>query len=200
MNFIEIKNEAKISLETCRWNFFFVIFVAALVSSITTPIGIGFVSPPLIMVGLYYVSRNILKTKISNFNLLWEYLKNIQFALKIVGCYLLYMLVVVCGLILFIIPGVIFYYQFFMAFNLLADNPNLDILDALKQSRDLMKGHKFEFFLFQLSFIGHFLLLVVTLGIYGIYFLPYYYTAQTNYYLHLTKQNIFREESLEVIS
>ncbi len=82
-----------------------------------------------------------------------------------------------------------------MTLNLLADDPELDVPDSLRKSRDLMNGHKKECFLFVLSFIGHFLFTLITFRLYGLYFLPYFQAANVNYYVRPTKQNFVKEES-----
>jgi uncharacterized membrane protein len=112
-----------------------------------------------------------------------------------VAAFLLFSVIIGAGMFFFIVPGIIFCLMFGMTFNLMADDPELDVLDALRKSRDLMNGHKKEYFLFVLSFIGHFLLTAITFGLYGIYFLPYFQAANVNYYVHLTKQNFVKEES-----
>ena len=70
----------------------------------------------------------------------------------------------------------------------------MKILDALKESKELMMGHKGELFVFHLSFIGHAFLIIITFGLYALYFMPYFATADTNYYLHLTRQKRIEEQ------
>ena len=55
--------------------------------------------------------------------------------------------------ILLIIPGIIKSYSYSQALNLMKDDPSISIMDALDQSRKLMKGNKWKYFLLQLSFI-----------------------------------------------
>jgi uncharacterized membrane protein len=45
-----------------------------------------------------------------------------------------------------------------------------------------MKGHKCDFFIFQLSFIGWYLLVGLTFGIMSIYVIPYVQIATANFY------------------
>lgn len=47
-------------------------------------------------------------------------------------------------------------------------------------------GYKWRIFVFQLSYLGWYLLDIFTLGILGIFYVsPYYYAAQTEVYRHL---------------
>lgn len=53
----------------------------------------------------------------------------------------------------------------------------------------MMYGHKAEYFVLQLSFIGWYLLAVITLGIASFWVNPYVKITNANYYLQL-KENI----------
>lgn len=83
---------------------------------------------------------------------------------------------------LFIIPGIIFYYRYYFATAIMADNPNIKAGQALKISSKMTDGHKGELFALDLSFIGWAILTVLTVGILSIYALPYYVTTRTLYY------------------
>ena len=80
--------------------------------------------------------------------------------------------------LLFIIPGIIYGYKVYFTDYILADNPNLTWREALALSKKITKGHKGELFVFDLSFIPWFLLIIVTLGIASIYVTPYIMTAK----------------------
>ena len=58
---------------------------------------------------------------------------------------------------------------------------------AYKVSEKMMDGHKWEYFVFQLSFIGWYLLCGLTLGILYIWVLPYVTVANTMWYEELKK-------------
>ena len=87
------------------------------------------------------------------------------------------------GLVFLIIPGIIIGIGFSQVTPYIADNPEAGIIDAIRESWALMKGHKMEYFLFILSFIGCILLCVLVLP--AIYVLPYLSFADTIYYTHL---------------
>ena len=56
--------------------------------------------------------------------------------------------------ILFVIPGVIAYYRYSVAFFLLADNPTMSPFTAMALSKYYMRGNKANRFVLDLSFIG----------------------------------------------
>ena len=52
----------------------------------------------------------------------------------------------------------------------------------IKSSRKLMKGYKFKRFTLDLSFIGWFLLVIITFGLAGLYVWPYHYASQMHFH------------------
>ena len=91
--------------------------------------------------------------------------------------------------LLFLIPGIIKGLSYSMAPYLLADCPNVKAKDALKLSMRIMAGHKWELFVFELSFIGWGLLSCLTLGILDIFFTqPYMNSATACWYLEAREQ------------
>ena len=87
--------------------------------------------------------------------------------------------------LLFIIPGIIAAYRYSMAFYIMADNDDISAMDALRQSKEMMIGHKWELFKLHLSFIGWIILSCVAFGIGFIFLSPYMNTATTNFYEYL---------------
>lgn len=63
--------------------------------------------------------------------------------------------------LLFIIPGIIAYYRYRLAFYILIENPQVSPLEAISISKALMRGNKFKLFCLDLSFIGWALLAVI---------------------------------------
>ncbi|CEI72647.1 MULTISPECIES: DUF975 family protein [Romboutsia] len=91
----------------------------------------------------------------------------------------------VIGTFLFVIPGIIVMLMFSQSYYILAENPELSIMDCLKKSANMMKGFKWELFILELSFLGWAILCVFTLGIGFLWYTPYYYTTLGNFYLNL---------------
>jgi len=86
------------------------------------------------------------------------------------------------GCILLIVPGIIVGLGLTLVPYILAENPDMGAMDIIKMSWNKMKGHKWEYFVLVLSFIGWFLLDVLTLGIAGIFYIhPYAYQTFANY-------------------
>lgn len=89
--------------------------------------------------------------------------------------------------ILFIIPGIIAALSYSMVYMLYADDQSSTAMDYLDQSKELMHGYKWNYFVFGLSFLGWELLSVLTFGILLIWVLPYYTVAEVMYYDELKK-------------
>jgi len=82
--------------------------------------------------------------------------------------------------LLLIVPGIIKGFAYALVSFLLADEKYKDLgyMDVLKKSEEMMNGHKMDLFVFELSFIGWWLLAGLTFGILLIWLLPYYSTAK----------------------
>lgn len=64
---------------------------------------------------------------------------------------------------LFIVPGIIKSYSYSQALNILKDNPEIGIMDAITASRKLMDGKKGQLFVLQLTFILWYVVPVIVL-------------------------------------
>jgi uncharacterized membrane protein len=89
--------------------------------------------------------------------------------------------------LLLIIPGIVKGLGYSMAFYIMYDNPEIKPLEALKKSQIMMKGHKGELFLLELSFIGWALLCILTLFIGLLWLYPYMSLSLTNFYENLKR-------------
>lgn len=76
--------------------------------------------------------------------------------------------------LLFIVPGIIKAYEYYMVPYLLGENPNLSTDDAFQMSKEMMDGHKWNTFVLQLSFIGWDLLAAFTLGLVHVFYVTPY--------------------------
>jgi len=90
--------------------------------------------------------------------------------------------------LLFIIPGIVKCFSYSMAFFILRDNPEIGALEAITRSRKMMNGYKGKLFGLSLSFIGWWLLSILTLGIGLLWLGPYISASLANFYEDL-KQN-----------
>jgi uncharacterized membrane protein len=91
--------------------------------------------------------------------------------------------------LLFIIPGFIKMYSYSMAMYIQQDQDNKDWNFCIKKSMEMMKGHKWELFVLDLSFIGWYLVGLLCLGIGVLWVNPYHQMARANFYLELVKLN-----------
>ena len=85
-------------------------------------------------------------------------------------------------MLLFFIPGVIMSYAYSMAIYIAADHPELTPMECIKRSKELMKGHKWNLFVLDLTFIGWMLLAMLTGGILTLFVAPYQEMARAEFY------------------
>ena len=86
------------------------------------------------------------------------------------------------GCILFIIPGIIISLGYSMINYIYIDNPEVGITEVMKKSREMMKGHKWEYFCLTLSFLGWMILGIFTLGLLYFWLIPYMNATYANFY------------------
>lgn len=84
--------------------------------------------------------------------------------------------------LLLIVPGIIKSFSYAMAMYIWSENKEMGALEAINKSKKMMDGHKMDYFVLGLSFIGWILLGCITLGIALIYVIPYMETTMANFY------------------
>ncbi|WP_411170375.1 DUF975 family protein [Clostridium sp. MB05] len=201
MNRLELKSKAKKQLRG-RWGVALItVFVANLIinssitketidffgefsSSVSISINIisllfgGVISVGLSKFLLNFITNNEepqFKDLFSNFNIYF----------KTLGLYILMMLAIGIATLFLIIPGIIVALMFSQAFYILAEDPSKRIFECLEESSNMMSGHKWDFFVLELSFIGWWLLAILTFGIAGLWISPYQNLTEANFYLSL---------------
>lgn len=100
---------------------------------------------------------------------------------KILGMFLMGLFIALWTLLL-IIPGIIKTFSYAMTPFILHEYPTVGVNDAIDISRKMMKGHKLDLFLLELSFIGWAFLCVLTLGIGFLWLTPYMQTSISIFY------------------
>lgn len=99
----------------------------------------------------------------------------------------LWAIIPIAGFVIVIIK----YYSYYLTPYILADCPNVRAQDALALSKRIMAGHKWQLFVFGLSFIGWDILNLFTLGLLGVFYVgPWKQAAFAGWYLER------REEAL----
>lgn len=133
----------------------------------------------------------------------WNLFDGFGMFFRIVWLYILMGIFTFLWTLLFLFPGIIAFYRYRMAVYLLLEHPEMSAMDCIRESKRLMKGHKWELFVFDLSFIGWALLIffvdgfgsglgltlfgVVGLGYIGhVFFLPYTQLSYSIYYRQLS--------------
>ena len=202
MNRAEIKQEAKAKIKGNLWNIIWPILVIGAVESILmslfggTPdfsnmekveiptsylVATGVIGILMGIVNAGYIKYIINFTRTGKFNTsdilntAKEKWLNILIANILVG-----VIVGLCSL-LFVIPGIIMALAYSFVTYLVVDT-DVSGSDALSKSREMMKGYKWDLFVFGLSFIGWFILAPFTLFILFIWLMPYMTVAETIYY------------------
>ncbi len=89
---------------------------------------------------------------------------------------------------LLVIPGIVKSISYSQALYIFAEHPDMEPNEAISASRKMMQGHKWEYFLFVLSFLGWFLLTLLTCGILLVYVAPYWQEAQVAFYRSLVQR------------
>lgn len=84
--------------------------------------------------------------------------------------------------LLFVIPGIIASFSYAMTPFVLAENPGMTATAAITESKILMQGNKWRLFCLELSFIGWYILGVLTFGIAYIWVIPYHQAAMAAFY------------------
>lgn len=96
---------------------------------------------------------------------------------------------VAATLIFFLVTATIISIHYSQVFYLVLDCPTLSARELLAESKSLMKGHKGGYFYLIISFLGVFLLTVLTFGIGTLWVYPYFMSVKANYYLDLTAES-----------
>lgn len=94
--------------------------------------------------------------------------------------------------LLLIVPGIVASLGYSQVFYILNDQPELEAMEALRASKELMDGHKLEYLLLQLSFLPWMLLCVFILPMF--YVVPYISATNAAYYDYLLVSSGMVEE------
>lgn len=98
--------------------------------------------------------------------------------------------------ILLIVSGTTFLYDYAMVRYLMIKTPNLEIMEAMKQSKSMMHGNKMKLFLLDLSFIGWIIPCII--HFYTGFFWLYTYMCQTRIQFFLEIDKPLNDEQMNV--
>lgn len=103
------------------------------------------------------------------------------------GVSLLSTLIVSLYFCLLIIPGLIALISYSMVNYIIAEDEEIKVYEVLNKSRTMMRGYKLDYFLFNFSFIGWYILGIFTFGLAYLYVIPYVQLSNTLYYEELKR-------------
>lgn len=189
----QMKSLAKLQIEGKIGSLFWLSVVASFLSTVAGSFpGVGFVASFVISsamsLGMIYVHFRIAADPIyrprvrdlfDGFNNFWPFLK----------VTLLTSLFTALWSLLFVVPGIIKAISYSQAPYIIAENPNMPAMEALRQSEAMMNGKKMDYFVLGLSFIGWILLAIPTLGLITIWLEPYMSMTMVNFYSDLKASN-----------
>ena len=105
-----------------------------------------------------------------------------NYFVKALVLFLLTILFVFLWTLLLIIPGIIAAFSYSLVFYIMADDPNIDAMEAIDKSKKMMYGYKWKFFCLCLRFFGWILLGFLTLGIGFLWIIPYLFVCYAKFY------------------
>ncbi|MGL4991904.1 MAG: DUF975 family protein [Sarcina sp.] len=151
-------------------------------------LGIFLISP--LSAGFYYAAYRTTEGKLHVCSFLNFISSGIKSYFKIIILQIIISIIIGIGFIILIIPGIILTLLLSQSIFIMCKT-DCSIGYAISHSIKLMKGHLWEYFVFQWSFILWYLLIAITLGIASIFVLPYINTTFANYYNSLERNVMF---------
>lgn len=161
--------------------------------------GMQFVAYVLLLFPLQYGFSNAVLSMLRNDSAegnalrdMWAFFKK-DYSRSVPAMLLIVVLAALLAVVTLGIGAVILGLAYAMVPYLLRDYPELTAREALRTSREMMKGHKWDLFVLQLSFIGWFLLAILTLGIGYLWLEPYIQMSVAAFYEDLKAETIVEE-------
>ena len=141
-----------------------------------------FLFNPLIAGGYRFFNRSlVMNTKINEFAFAFK-----RSYLNVVKIMFLRQLYIFLWSLLFIIPGIIKAYEYYLVPYIVGDDPDISASEAFRMSKELMRGNKFKVFVLELSFLGWYILSGMTCGLLSVFYVaPYVYLTKAALYRRL---------------
>ena len=123
---------------------------------------------------------NFITDKKYEFNDIFHFSKDFVKALVVS---LLQIIFVFLWTLLLIVPGIIKWLSYALVPYIMADDKysNMSEMDILRKSQEMMMGHKMDYFVLLLSFIGWHILAIPTLFLLELWIVPYQQTTVTKF-------------------
>lgn len=165
---------------------------------------IMFLVSSIVFYFIYFIITTIIQfgyysfcLKVSNRDATMSYgdlFSSVRYLLKAIGLSIMIGVLVLLWTLLFIIPGIIAAYRYSQAIFVLVEDPSKGVMQCIRESKEMMVGHKFEYFVLELSFLLWELMAVFTCGLGYIYVYPYMNVTLANYYNAVKPKTVFYEE------
>lgn len=101
---------------------------------------------------------------------------------KNIGLFILSNIFIFLWTLLLIVPGIIANYAYKMIWFIRNDHPEYSVWECIKASRKMMHGHKMDYFVLKLTFIGWICIGILTCGIGMLWVAPYIGQAEVEFY------------------
>lgn len=160
-------------------------FVSLLIQSVLNQTGIGWLANLPIAFGTTIAFLNLLRGGKFEVSVIFEYFNGRVFVTMLLKC-----VYILLWSLLLIIPGIIKNYSYAMTEFLMIDNPEMENNAAIEKSMEMMQGNKMKLFMLDLSFIGWFILCMLTFGLGFILLAPYVETAHAAFYEDLKAEQM----------
>ena len=133
-------------------------------------------------VAFYWFFLSISRLETPKLSVLFTIYADWKTSLKLIGTSIVVSIFVFLWTLLLIIPGIIKSISYSQTFFVLKDHPEYSITEAITESKKIMQGYKWKYFLLNLSFIGWGILSLFTLGIGLLWLTPYITTSLASFY------------------
>jgi len=186
MSNYELKKLARDQMSNGRyWMILLATWIVFAIIGASIPLVVAIVITGPLLVGYAHYMIDVVgnSNKGDRFELLFEGFKQ-NIATAIIARIIAFILIFLF-LLLFIIPGIIKALSYSMVSFIIAEHPEIEAMDALNKSEDMMMGHKMRLFSLYLSFFWWYVLGILTAGLAFIFILPYIQTALANFYVDL---------------
>ncbi len=181
----DMRNNAWNKLKGKYWMLFLGSLLVNLVLGAANMLSLVLIGPATVGLNFYYINAN--RGKEPQLEDIIDPFKDRFVETMIAG--LLKNVFIFLWTLLFIIPGLVKTYSYFLTEYLMVFDKDIKGQDAITKSTVLMHGHKGRLFYLHLTFIGWFILGILTFGIGLIFILPYVKMAEVEFALDLLKQH-----------
>ena len=137
-----------------------------------------------IQLGIAVFSLDVYKKGEVNFTTIFSRFNDVKPIIFII----ILTIAIALGFILLVIPGIILALMYSQIFFILADDPDIGIIEAFNLSEKMMRNNKWQLFMLNLEAFLYFFAGIFTLFIWWVWLLPRYSIAYAGFYEELKKE------------